>query len=327
MKLTIQLLFASALLCAPLRADEVVLKDHHILHGTVISSTPEAVVFDHEAGALSEQLTLPVDRIEPYSFYVIRKAAAGDDAQAHMQLGQFCLANGLHTRAREEFYQAQNLDPTLAEKAQEHTQTSREETAKELLAQADAFGDKHETFHERDALRQIVNNFPDTSYADAARQQLTDGIHLVLGQRAAARAKEEHEQGEHELARVHRIEDRAAAYMTQGLNQKELGQSLKDYQRAITEYQRATHELIKLQHTYKGDAGLTETLVAELQQVQGDLIDTHLDVGSVYLTRTSYQQALAQANQCLAIDPQSAQAQAFKTRVANASSHNGVVWL
>lgn len=304
--------------------DEVLLTDHHLLDGKVVASSETSVTL--RCSGATTDMVIPVDHIEPYSFYVIRDLAIGDDAAARMVLGRFCLENGLFPRARRQFEKAEQLDPSLKKEADAGIASSREGSAAQLISEAGADQKSGNAYGAMQSLTDALRYYPDTQAGNAARGQVDELHQQMLADRAKARAAQDNKHAAEDLKRVQAALDRAAGFDKQGLQAKDQSQSIQGFEQSLAEYKRAKSELTSLATKYKADPGILETIQGESSQADQDMIGVHLDLGSVYVTRTSYQDALGQANQALAIDPNNSRATAFRQRVESCSA-SGTIFL
>ena len=303
--------------------DELVLEsDHHVMHGKVVESTADSVTFDHIVGGKSVGVeTYPASAIVPISFYVVRRDAVEGDAAGCMELGQFCLDNGLHARARHLFETAARLDPSIAAKAAGPKAHARELGAAELLAEAKdaaAHGKSYAAWHK---LQECVRNYGDTPSGRKAKelvQPYFDAYHedyTIKGYTAADRADDD-------LKGVQRVLDLAAKHNSKALEEKNLSQGLREYDKAVREYERALEKLDKLA-AREGLDEVHEDSIASIQaQARSDAIHAHLNKAGIYLTREAFQDALRETNQALAIDETSSEAKSYRMRVAMAAGAN-----
>ncbi len=302
---------------------ELVLTDHHhLIHGEVVSSTPDSVTFTHKVGDTSDTQTYAVADIDPHNFYIIRSHAVGNDAAAKVELGKFCEANGLFTRARNQYIEAMKLDKSLDLKAD--IERARQGTAKDLLAEAQtqAKEGKHEEAFNTAAT--IIRRFPNTATADEAREISGTAYKAVVGKRNAKLAAHEARGGNEEIATVTKEIHRAADYNAKAMQENNSSSSHSQFGHAITEYKRALKKLEGLATKHSGDDDLSKQVGDLLAQTKSDLIEVYINLGNGYLVQTAYQEALKQANSAIAVDPDNAAAKSFRAQVASASSDSGI---
>ena len=116
------------------------------------------------------------------------------------------------------------------------------------------------------------------------------------------------------------------AKTNEGLTTKTTGsKSTNAWESAIADGKRALSELDKVGKKYP-DPGTTETLDGYKKMVTDRMVELHLHLASVYTTRSSYNNALTEANKALALDPDSASAQAARARIEQAAAERGWFW-
>ena len=311
---------------------ELVLKDHHLLMGKVLSSTPDSVTFQHDIGGKQETVVFKADELDPHSFYIIRKDAIGtdgSDAQAHVQLAKYCQANGLFTRARNQWILAARIDPSLQTQSDAARTSAEAGEAAQLLATAKAQQALGQTDEAWDTTLSIIRFFPSSPSANEARAlsgQLFDKIVSDKKVREAALEKKVagHAMSE-ESGRIQSMMQRAAAQNSQALKDNDLSRSLREYEGAAQTYEEVLRDLKQLSEKYGKDPSVSKEIAGMMSSAQEEAVDVYINAGSVYLTRTDYQGALKEANLALAVDPESASAKSFRSRVGQASSDSSAV--
>jgi tetratricopeptide (TPR) repeat protein len=307
--------------------DELLLRDHHhLIRGTVVSSTADSVTFDHEVGDHSETHTFTVDDIDPHSFYIIRSRAIGDDAAATAELGRYCAANGLFTRATNLYSAANKLDPSLDLKAE--IKECEEGTARQMLLDAQDLAAKNKPSDAFRATAALIRRFPTSSAADEARALNTQLHNGIAGDRQAKRdarnARAAASKLESVQRDVHKDMDRGADANAKGLQASGLGESKRQFNHAIDYYEKAVRALEGLAEDFAADQDVMSQLTSSLAEARSALVDVHLNLGSMYMTHTDYQGALKQANAAIAVDTKSRSARSFRARVASASAESGI---
>jgi len=305
---------------AGLAQDHVVLTNHHVVHGKVVSSTSDSVTFDHYVdGESVEVLTYSVDELEPVSFYLVRHAAVDGDPEAMLELGQYCLAHDMSARARDLSEAAHRLDPAL-EGIDTLKTDSREASAAELLAKAQAqqaAGKPYDAWH---TLRDCVRHFGETPSGQKAKDLVQPYFDAYQERYALTQEKEDASSEQRHLGEISKMLERADEHASEALSNKNLGQSLKGYEKAAKEYEHAVKKLDDLAKAHPDDADLQQTVTDVRSRAVDGAVQAHLNSAGVYMIRTAYQDALAEANHALAIDPGNNSAKSMRTRIATASS-------
>jgi tetratricopeptide (TPR) repeat protein len=99
-------------------------------------------------------------------------------------------------------------------------------------------------------------------------------------------------------------------------------QSINAWENSLESGGNALKEIDKAEKKYS-DSQTRETLSGYRKLVDDQMIEVRLNLASVYATRTSYNKALGEVNQALAIDPQNAQALAARARIEQ-SANTGI---
>lgn len=301
---------------------ELVMSDHHIIMGIVVSSTEDSVTFEHTVGETKDTTTYSVDVIDPHSFYLVRKEAVGDDAAAKVVLGEFCMAHGLFTRARNQFIEAHRLDSSIDMTAQ--IAASRGSTAEGLLADAQQLiekGDAHGAYRKA---RAILRSFPKTTSAAKARKMVTGLSTRFDEQFAAQQTAEEGKVWEKKLDEVRGMIRRAAQDDTRGNSQESMATGERFFKTSSRIYADAMKKLDALAKQAKGNAEL-EATIADLRGHSKDgLVAVQMDVGSIYAGQTNYAMAAAAVNKALAVDPDNSEAKSLRANIATRASLDGV---
>lgn len=322
-KLLVSLALAFSVQGLSLAQDELVLRDHHhLIHGEVVSSTPDSVTFKHVVGDASDTQTYAGADIEPVNFYIIRSHAVKGDAAAMMELGRFCQANGLYTRARNQFTHAKKLNESLDITAD--MAAAKKGSATDLVAKAQKLakdGKHKEACHQANT---VIRRFPGTASADEARKISAAAHKSIVGKRNADLAAHVAKKGNEDIRLVHTETHKAADYNAKAMQMKNSSSAHSQFGHAISEYSRALKNLKGLAKKYSGNEDLTKEVNDLLAQTKKDIVEVYINLGSGYLVQTSYQEALKQANAAIAVDPNSAAAKSFRSQVAAASADSEI---
>ncbi|GEM_PF-4867349 len=109
----------------------------------------------------------------PYSVYKIREARIdANSAQAHLELADFCRAQGLYSFAVKEYEIAVSLDKSLAEKAKQKISETRNEDAGKKFEEAKKYSLQKKWVLAMELLRDIRDNYGDTAFGDDAKKEL-----------------------------------------------------------------------------------------------------------------------------------------------------------
>jgi len=309
-----------------LAQDHLVLSNHHVVHGKVVSSTPDSVTFDHIVnGKSSAVLTYPVDQIEPVSFYLVRYDAVYGDAKGMVELGKYCLDHGESARARDLFEAAHGLDPSL-EGIDDLKSDSHEASAAELLAKAQAEQAAGKPYEAWTTLQDCIRNFGATPSAQKAKDLVQDYYAAYQGRYVVTQAEEDAGAEKGHLDEVNKVLARAAKKASEAMGEKNLGESLRGQKEAVKEYEHAIHELDGMAKEFAKDSDFQQTVANAREGAVDGAVQAHLNAAGILITQTSYQQAMEQANQALAIDPDNTSVQSMRTRIETCAGHAGIIW-
>ena len=321
-------LFATAIL--PLLAatavgqDSLILTDHHhVLRGKVVSSTPESVTFEHRIGTRADTQTYSSTSIDPHCFYVIRDRAVADDAAGKVQLGRYCEAHKLFTRALIQFGEAQQLDASLDVKRE--IATCEEGCGHEMLVDAQQLAAAGKPDVALARATAIVRDFRNTPAAADARKLITSIDASMVATRSERVEERDDKQESARLKEVRGTLRRAADRNIKGLQAEDLGAAERNFKESVTEYDRALHELASEVEEHPNDTKVTTEVEPLLAQTRQATIAVHVNLGSVYMSQTNYDHAMREANAALALDPDNSAVKSFRARVASASSRNGIL--
>lgn len=109
----------------------------------------------------------------PYSVYKIRESRIdAGDAKAHLELGDFCRAQGLYYFAVKEYETAMSLDKTLAETAKQKIGETRNEDAGKKFEEAKKLSLQKKWKEALDLLKDVRDNYSDTPYLEDAKKEI-----------------------------------------------------------------------------------------------------------------------------------------------------------
>lgn len=303
--------------------DELVLLDHHhLLTGEVVSSTPDSVTFKHVVGDTDDTQTYSADKIDPHSFYIIRSRAVKGDAAAMVVLGEYCQTHGLFTRARNQYIEAMKLDKSLDLKA--NMAACEQGTATIMLdeAQTMAKSDKPEQAYYQ--ATSIMRRFPGTSTASQAKQLSGTMYKQIVDTRNQKLAEHEARGGDEAIREITKETHRAADTNHAALQENAGSAAKTKFSQSIEEYKMALNKAEGLAKQYADNADLSKEVGDLVSKTKSELIEVYINLGSMYLTQTSYQEALKEANKAISVDPNSETAKSFRAQVASASSESEV---
>ncbi len=162
---------AGTVLCAAQERprDEVIQKkDGGLLVGRIIKV--DADYIEMLAQGEREARKIPSGEIMPYNLYEIRlRRIDKNSAAARLELGEFCMANGLYSAAAREFNEAMKLDPSLADRCRKRKEDARNDDARSRLEEAKKLYVDKRYKEANEILHVILDRFEDTPFFKEAK--------------------------------------------------------------------------------------------------------------------------------------------------------------
>jgi tetratricopeptide (TPR) repeat protein len=298
------------------RDDIVQLKDGTLLVGKVVKIDDKGVTMELKNGGKVDRLfsdmmpssayRLKADRIDPKS------------AQAHFDLGEFCLTGGLWRDAAAEFDKAAELDASMAEKVAKKKAEVRNEEGRTKFEEAKRLVAEKKYEEARNILANLAANFGDTSYAAEAKKEMA---------KVADELKKENEARQRELeAKAKALEDKKVRKAEEGEkgvvnstvegleDAKKLWAEGLDWESKgnLTRADRALKTAeIRLLTGKKGTESLSKSNDVEILKKSKDLdreldawlVRTYYRLGRMWATELNYTEALLWLNKGLRIAP------------------------
>lgn len=241
-------------------------------------------------GDEKETLVFGADDLDPHSFYIVREHAVQSAAE-HEELGDHCLAHGLASRARSQYYEAIKADPSQKDRLTPKIHSGGDATAAEILAQAKKARDSGDSMTAWRKSAEVVRYYGDSPSVDEARSLLAGLQQARATEAEAGEAAHDEKRDQEGLGAARKELDQASASNHEGLQAKGQSQSEKAFEKGIQEYERALHHVEKVQKD--GPAAADADQVGALhEEITQGLVEAHINLGSVYLVRSDYQGAL-----------------------------------
>lgn len=324
------ILAAFAVLSAgPVQAQDYSLK---LKDGSRVTGKPTA--YDDARKVLSfrtsdgQDRNFTLDELDARSVYMVnRSLVPKDDYEAQLQVANYARDIELFAHSARHYRNAREAgknDPAFLSRLEKNFDDAKRQASVWALGKAQEAAAKK---NEREAVKWltiIIEKLPDEPAAREA-QSLLDQYYT----RSRAKLDEKAEQdSEHvlrkELAQGKRHYDHMIEKTKKGLSSKG-STSTRQWESAIKDGNRALKEIDKFEKK-QGDASLKETLDGYRATVTEHIIDVRLHLASSYMTRTSYQQALAEVNKGLSLDPENERALSMRSRIENAAADSGWGW-
>ena len=162
--------------------------DGGLLVGKVTDITDTTLEMTLKDG--NKKVTLDLSQIHPSSVYRVKSTRIDPkSAEAHWALGDYCKANKLYYDAAAEYDKAAALDAGLKDKAGKAKADMRGEDARGKFEQAKRLGAERKYTDALDLLKQILEKYPETTYAEEARRELDKLAAEVAKDNEAKRAE------------------------------------------------------------------------------------------------------------------------------------------
>jgi tetratricopeptide (TPR) repeat protein len=121
----------------------------------------------------SKSIRIEFKDMLPASAYRVRvQRIDSKDGKAHMDLGEFCQANGLYSLAVKEYEDAMAADKSLTEKAKKKIEEARNEDARTKFEEAKKLALQKRWKEASDLLTQVIEKYADTPYFEDAKKEV-----------------------------------------------------------------------------------------------------------------------------------------------------------
>ncbi|MCE9634237.1 MAG: hypothetical protein K8T90_00905 [Planctomycetes bacterium] len=260
-------------------------------------------------------------RMDPISFYEIRRAHMESTAENHVNLAIHCAENGMLHQARFQMDMARALDPDIEQKFKDRPNLMEAiaarlaDAAKRLVADGrlrDAY----------DVVQVLATRFTETAAAADAYASL-DLIETKLAERDAARvAARQKKAADAKDAAVRAVAEKREAVVaalenqragaqkleSQALRQRNTTNAKHGHEAAAEAYAALLTAIGTAKAAATADADLGEMIREVERVVRSEGADALVNVGSVELARSNFDRAEDVAKAALAVDPGSARA-------------------
>jgi tetratricopeptide (TPR) repeat protein len=321
------LLTGLALLCSASQertADTIRMKDGTTLKGyaTSYNEATKTLGFRTEDG---RDLSLKLDQLNTLSVYqVTQSTIPKDNAKAQIQLANYARDTGLYAHAARHYGYAEKADPSLKAEIEKERVILRKLAAEFCMDNARKAMNAGNKAEAEKWLTTLVQKLPNEPQAAEATKTLDE---LFSTERAKREAPIQQKAPPNLLAtdlkQGKSYYDRMIQSAKQGLTSPGgSAQAINAWENSIESGDRALKELDKADKKYT-DSQTRETLSGYRRLVNDQIIEVRLNLASLYTTRTSYNKALGEVNQALALDPQNVQALAARARIEE-SANTGI---
>lgn len=327
-------LIAGFLVASPAGAETIVLRDGTVLVGAVEGVGEESVTFQLEFPR-SERVTIARDRIREVSLFgIMRARLPASDVSGHLDLARWAEKHGLLVQALAE-YRPLARDEEFAgrDEAGERVVLLEETLARALFEQGERYFMRDRPASAKRYFEMVLERYPESTPAGMAADRLASITAELAGREATspeapadgiarhAIPSRERAAWEGGLARVRR--HLAAARRLEGRF---------DLARGSTQDEQAGRQRARrLQQAWAAVGSLepgsgtpdAEELEAIRQEVRERLVRACLDLGRLYLLRSSLHQAEEWCTRACDLDPPQAASHELHERIIDAKSAAG----
>lgn len=290
--------------------------DNKFLFGKITSVTERGVELTLKDGS---KIVVEYKDMTPGTVYKIKADRIdATSAQAHWDLGEFCMQNGLYGTAAVEFDRAVALDKSFADAAKKKKDEIHNEEARNKFEEAKRLGAQKKYEEALKVLKDLTERYRDTPYAEEAQREQG---------KLAEELRKDNDQRAKDLADKARKKDEAAAKEKEAVEKAVVGAAIEGVEEARAQWTEGLdHEtkpnLTKADRAYKNAEakllaarGHTEKLaksndVAMIKQgkeldaaIDGWLIRTYYRLGRMWAAELNYTEAMQWLNKGLKIAP------------------------
>ncbi|MBI2931236.1 MAG: hypothetical protein HYY16_06265 [Planctomycetes bacterium] len=291
-------------------------KDGTLIVGKILTVTATGIEMQLRAGG---RITLDFKNLAPYSAYRVKEDRIDpNSAQAHFELGEWCLANGLYSPAAEEFEKAAFLDKELAAKAKEKKEEAFNEDARTKFEEAKRLIAAKDYDAAEKLLSLLLSNYKDTPWAKEAQGEITKVTEEIkkenetrkkqledkLKAKAEAQAKKGEEAGRASLQQATDAMEDAKKLWEEGLEwdgKANLTKADRAFKTAEARLLSAKHILEPLSKS--GDANVAKSAAGLDKEIDAWLLRTYYRLGRMWAVELNYPEANAWLNRGLKLAP------------------------
>ena len=306
--------------------DFVKLKDGKFIKGEAISydEPTQTLNFKMEDGT---SRGFKLDELDKRSVYLVNQSKVPkNDATKQIRLANLARDAELFAHAMRHYAYAEKADPARKPEIDKERATLRQLAAAYGMRMANEARSKGDKAGAEKWLMKIVEKVPDEPQAKEASAILEQTYAQARGEKEAKAQSQASEQLKKDLQPGKKNYDDMVRKTQEGLTASTSGsKATNSWDSALSDGQRALDLLERLMKKYP-DPKTKETLEGYRGVVTGQMVELHLHLASSYTTRSSYNDALAEVNKGLALDPKNQECLAARARIEQAASESGWRW-
>jgi tetratricopeptide (TPR) repeat protein len=323
---TLSLASVLALAASASAADYVKLKDGKLVKGEAVSydEPTQTLNFKMEDGTTKG---FKLDDLDKRSVYLVNHSKVPkDDAAKQIRLANLARDAELFAHAMRHYGYAEKADPSKKPQIEAERATLRKLAAAYGMRMAQEAQSKGDKAGAEKWLLKIVEKVPNEPQAKEAAAILEQSYAKTRGEKEAKAESQASEQLKKDLQPGRKNYDDMVRKTQEGLTASTAGsKATSSWDSALSDGQRALDLLDRLIKKYT-DPKTRETLQGYRVVVTTQMVELHLHLASSYTTRSSYNDALAEVNKALALDPKNAECLATRARIEQAASERGGIW-
>lgn len=300
--------------------DYVKYKDGTLVKGEAVSydEATNTLAFRMEDGTARQ---IKVDELDKRSIYLVNHSKVPkDDAVRQIRVGNLARDAELFAHAVRHYGYAEKADPSKKADVERERALLRQRAAEYGMAKAKAAVDKGDIPEAERWLLKLVDKVPDEPQAKEAAAILDRYYAKTRAERESKAQAQATEALRKDLQPAKKHYDTLVAKTQEGLTTKTAGsKSVAAWDAAVSAGERALAELDATSKKYP-DAATQELLAGYRKVVVEQMVELRLHRASVMTTRSSYNDAIAEVNKALALDPKNERALSTRARIEDAAA-------
>ncbi|MHC5064399.1 MAG: hypothetical protein ACYTG5_10545 [Planctomycetota bacterium] len=314
------------------------LKDKTVIRAEILAVEGEDVRLRFHVEGGGGIVTRKLEDFTPASQFNIKRAVTDkDDLEGHLALAEFAVQNGLIAAGRREIFAAREIAqdhgiaPELEDRIMDEAVRIIDGLLREMIAEGKTKDAKH-------LLREMMQA---PRLSDEQKQELVDLVHAGTTTTATAKPEEPSNTAKtpttesRELSTAEnrqlkplqeRLEKGRSHEKKALMNSRSQSSAISEYNRAIKEFEIIDKNTSSILKRPSSSSGLVIALQSLGKEAEDAMISSLLGQASIYFTRSSFNDALDNIGQVLAIDPQNQQALDMRARIEIAANDDDDYW-
>jgi tetratricopeptide (TPR) repeat protein len=309
---------------------EVVLSEGQVIKGRVAEDDGKKIVVQLTLdGGGSGTASYTYEQLSPKTIYRLRLAkTARDNAKEQLALATYAFENGQWDDARLSYLLAEAADKKQGGALKADLAALLERAAPVAMEKAKADAKAGRVLAAEQGLSRILAHMPDSPESEKARAMLEEikkgAMEEREKKRAAEVAAEAREKAKEVSAPIRAKYDAAHAKAREALNNsRKQSAAIQLFRDAITDFESVRKDLARIHKEQGPDSDFARHYESWERTLKNDIVETRLNIASIYFVRGSHVNALDEVNSALAVVPESSEAMAMRGRIEVASSEGG----